>query len=445
MPLAHLPDAIVAASTALATALSSWASEHPDSTLADAERAVLATVRQQLPALLQGVLQTTQRALSSSPLRCPRCRQAALVRDWRPRQVRTLCGRLCWERPWASCGRCGQGFGAGDAALGLAPYQQRSAGLDALLVQLGSMTAFREAAAVLAATTGLQVSAETIRSVTECAGTQLAARQTLAADVVERTGAAASALDAAPAQLLTETDGVMVRYQSGWHELKLALVGGWAATPGRPERPRLAAVSYVAKRADPATFARYWGAEAARRGALEVVGWQGTHNGVARLRQIVILGDGAKWIWETAALLFGERVEIVDYFHACEHLTAVAEALYGPQTTAAQAWAALQRRTLLEHGVDAVLAQLASPGDRDAQALATLRRERGYFTTNQTRMQYPTFQAQGLPIGSGAIESSAKHLIQLRLKRPGCRWSDAGGEALAALRAERATHLSQAA
>ena len=61
------------------------------------------------------------------------------------------------------------------------------------------------------------------------------------------------------------------------------------------------------------------------------------------------------------------------------------------------------------------------------------RLERGYFTTNAARMAYPTYRARGLPIGSGAVESAAKHLVQDRLKRAGMRWSEAGAEALLAL------------
>jgi Uncharacterised protein family (UPF0236) len=443
MATTHLPAAILAATTALGVELGTWAAAHPDCSLADAEAAVLATVRQALPTLLHRVLLRAQQTWQTLPVRCPRCHHAAAVWDWRPRQLHTVCGPLRWARPWASCGHCGQAFGAGDATLGVRPYQQRSAGLDALLVSLGSMTAFREAALVLAQTTGLQVSAETIRTVTEAAGTAVAGAQAAAAAPVPATGAAK--VDPAPAQLVTEADGVMVRYQRGWHEVKLALVGGWATAAPRAGARRLQAVSYIAWRTDPATFGPYWGAEAARRGALTVVGWHGRHQGIADLRRIVVLGDGAKWIWETAALQFGERIEIVDYYHACEHLTTVAEALYGSQTPAAQAWAAQQRQTLVEQGVDAVLPQLRSGDTLPEQAQATLRRERGYFSTNQARMQYPTFRRQGLPIGSGAVESSAKHLIQQRLKRPGCRWSDAGGAALVALRAARATQLSREA
>ena len=63
-----------------------------------------------------------------------------------------------------------------------------------------------------------------------------------------------------------------------------------------------------------------------------------------------------------------------------------------------------------------------------------MKRERGYFSTNAARMQYPTFRERHLPIGSGAVEASAKHLVQHRMKRSGMRWSDLGARAILDLR-----------
>jgi hypothetical protein len=72
------------------------------------------------------------------------------------------------------------------------------------------------------------------------------------------------------------------------------------------------------------------------------------------------------------------------------------------------------------------------PGSAEASAI--LQRKRGYFTTNATRMQYPSFRARHLPIGSGAVEASVKHLVQQRMKRAGSRWSDLGARAILDLR-----------
>jgi len=450
----HLPAAIVAAGQTLVAELSRWAAAHPDSSLAEQEDAVLAAVRRAQPALLLAVLQATLRARTREPARCPHCQHRAGVHDWRPRQVLTVCGPLRWERPWARCTACGAHFGAGDATLGLAPGQQQSAGVTALATALGSVTSFREAAHLLQLTTGLALSSETVRRDTEAAGTAVAAAQD-AAVVAYAAGTEPAVAEPAPGVLVAETDGVFVRYQDGWHEVKVGVVGGWvAAAPPSPAATRdgaaaarghLQAPSYVAAREESTAFAERFAAEAARRGALMVVGWHGPHQGIAELRRVVVLGDGATWIWVTAASHFGTSVEIVDYFHACEHLTTVAGLLHGVGSAAAAAWAQARRGELWEDGVDPILPQLTAPPGLSAEAAETLRTERGYFTGNAARMQYPAFRAQGLPVGSGAVEGSAKHLIQQRLKRPGARWSQPGGRALIALRARDATRNRAAA
>ncbi len=117
-----------------------------------------------------------------------------------------------------------------------------------------------------------------------------------------------------------------------------------------------------------------------------------------------------------------------------EHLWTLAKALCGEGTPAAAQWAEHATHLLWRHGPAPLLALLretAAPTPAAAKALAT---ERGSFATNAARMQYPTFRRQGLPIGSGAVESAAKRLVQLRLKRPGMRWSDLGARAILHLR-----------
>jgi hypothetical protein len=150
---------------------------------------------------------------------------------------------------------------------------------------------------------------------------------------------------------------------------------------------------------------------------------------------VVVLGDGAKWIWEHVATLFGnERTEIVDWFHATEHLWTAAKALYGEDTPETKAWATTALDHLWTDGPTPVLEWFDATQPGTADATAILKRERGYFSGNSHRMQYPTFRDRHLPIGSGAVEASAKHLVQHRLKRTGRRWSELGARAILDLR-----------
>jgi hypothetical protein len=314
--------------------------------------------------------------------------------------------------------------------------------------------AFGQAKRTLAELTGIELSHETIRQHSEARGAALAAEQRVAAERVTTTGQAARPVEAAPGRLVAETDGVMVRYLDGWHEVKLGVIGGWVQDQRTARGQRLVAPSYVALRASAAMFTPVWGAEAARRGALDVLGWKGRTHSTAILRTVIVLGDGARWIWEAAAELFGDRIEIVDFYHAAEHVGALAGALFGEGSAAARAWAAARRIDLRVHGAARVLEELgpaldARRADPTAEPLSeaaarAIARERGYFTTNRERMRYPDFLAAGLPIGSGAAEGAAKHLIQQRMKLPGARWSDQGGDAIVALRAHQVTQMALA-
>ena len=125
-----------------------------------------------------------------------------------------------------------------------------------------------------------------------------------------------------------------------------------------------------------------------------------------------------------------------------EHVWTVGRALLGEDPDVVGAWAEAWCVDLLEHGVEPLLAELRSVEPASPEAAEVLRVERGYFTTNAARMAYPTFHTRGLPIGSGAVESAAKHVVQVRMKRSGMRWSDVGGEALLALCAYRASNRS---
>jgi hypothetical protein len=160
-------------------------------------------------------------------------------------------------------------------------------------------------------------------------------------------------------------------------------------------------------------------------------------SGLLHAEQVVILGDGAHWIWKQAEEHFPGAIQIVDLYHAEEHVWQVARAVYGPQTEAAAHWAK-DACDLLVHGkiealVSAIVAlpPIAPPSGQNKsipeQAI-------GYFTTNASRMRYQTFRAQGLHVGSGIAEAACKMVVATRLKRSGMRWTPDGLDSLLPLR-----------
>ncbi len=159
---------------------------------------------------------------------------------------------------------------------------------------------------------------------------------------------------------------------------------------------------------------------------------------------MVVLGDGAEWIWARAAHFLGGPgvavVEVLDIFHAYEHpWDAGCAAFEAPEALAA--WAEPLEDALYAEGAPAILAALDALAARPLGPVATevLRREHAYFADNAARMDYPRFVAQRLPIGSGAVESLCKTLIEARAKGARMRWTRARLQALATLRAVRAS------
>ena len=433
-----LPLDILAQLTALGTALVQAAQQQRGDPLTALEAGVRQAVQAALPGLLGAVVQLAtpdlDPAIATVQRRCPRCERLVGMQEQRDRTLRTTCGPLTFTRPWYHCRRCQHGFSPVDAGLGVPPLARISTALDAWLIRLTVAAPPREAADLLTTLTGLVVHADTLREHTTALREVLADADDAASAQVQATREAAEVVDPAPGTLVVATDGAMVRYLDGWHEVKIGVVGGTADG-------ELTAPSYVAAREPAEQFGPRLLAAAARRGALDVVRWDGppTRPGRAVLRPVHVVGDGAVWIWNLAADHFGERTEAVDFYHAAEHVWTVARAVYGADSDEARVGATVCLRALREVGVAPVRAALAALHPATAAAAAVVRTARGYVATNAARMDDPTLAAQGLPIGSGAVESSAGHLVQHRMKRPGQRWSARGGRAMLTLRARAAS------
>ena len=168
---------------------------------------------------------------------------------------------------------------------------------------------------------------------------------------------------------------------------------------------------------------------------------------VERARRVVVMGDGAPWIWNLAAEHFPGAVEIVDFYHAVEHLWTAAEAVWGDRerSEATRGWVRHYRRRLKEGRVDLVIDAVArAPARRasplSAEAAAVVRRNVDYFRTNRERMRYDRYRARKLPIGTGMVEGSCKFVVQSRFKRPGSRWSPEGLARMLALKLMRLNH-----
>jgi hypothetical protein len=150
--------------------------------------------------------------------------------------------------------------------------------------------------------------------------------------------------------------------------------------------------------------------------------------------ELVFVCDGAAWIWKLIERHFPRAVQIVDWYHASQYLTPIAEAVHGKDTPEYFAWLEHTRALLWEGQID-VLIHTCQLLAAFPAASKPLHAAISYFANNQKRMDYARFRQQGYFIGSGTVESAGKQIAGLRLKRAGARWTEPGAVATAKARA----------
>ena len=368
--------------------------------------------------------------LRGSHLPCA-CGAQARYAGRRAKTFTTALGEIELVRAWYHCDGCGGGFAPRDRALGvegtaLSPAALRMTGLAAARVS------FAESTALLRELAGLDIDPKSVERHAEALGREIADDERR---VVEPEPNRARTL-----YLGVDGTGVPVRKCETAHragkqpdgsaktrEAKVAVV--WSAErtdhTGAPARDPdsvsyNAAIETVASRDTdtvPSPFARRVVREARRRG-------------FDTARQQVVLGDGAPWIWNLAGEHFPNAVQIVDVFHAKQHLFEVAKAIYGADTDLAAIWGKHRREELDQGRFDDLLAALAA----HANTCEAARKDLDYFSCNRERMRYPEFRAMGLCISTGVVEGACKNAVGSRLKRGGMHWSVNGANAILALR-----------
>ncbi len=224
-------------------------------------------------------------------------------------------------------------------------------------------------------------------------------------------------------------DGTMLNVrEEGWKELK---VGDVFEIEVRPDPvPESAALedrahavhnSYVAHLGGPEKFGALLWAEAQRRQ------W-------SQARDSLVIGDGATWIWNLAGEHFGSSRQVVDWYHAKEHLYRAGQIAFGEGSPEAVRWAKGLETALYQGQAWHVAETIRTLAARRSDQAQPLRSEAGYFEHNRRRMQYLEMREDGFPIGSGMGESGCKQ-FKGRFAGPGMRWSRPGAERLIPIRA----------
>jgi hypothetical protein len=368
------------------------------------------------------------RGLRDNTVECA-CRARARYRETRVRFLTTCHGELAISRPYYYCSACRRGSVPLDAALGLdAGTTTRQVRL--WMADLAARLPFAEATLTLERLTGVGVAATTLEFTAVAIGTALRHAQHHEAERHRR--GRPPAAQRKPRRLYISVDGTSAPLREPWKrdgsagplicrggECKTAILYEARSTPTGDQGVLHRTV--VASLEDVTQFGPL----------VATLAHQAGHHFAPEL---VVLADGAAWIWNLAAAQFPTALQILDFFHASQHLFTVAHSCLGEGTPAAKEWVRERQHELKADRVEAVLEAITAFVPRGAEQRQLLLTEAGYFRNNAERMRYGTYLAKGYQIGSGVMEATCKHVVAQRVDQAGMHWSKETAEAVLALR-----------
>ena len=361
------------------------------------------------------------------------CGQQARYHSQRKRRVLTALGEAEIERSYYYCSQCHQGYCPRDRELNIAETDY-SPGVRRMLAAIGSETSFDKGRAQLELLAGLAVTRKAVERHAEAIGEDIAKREqaqiqrAIQLDLpvvlgprlpilyVEMDGTGVPVVPA-------ETQGRQGKNGEQVHSREVKLGAVFTQTTvdeeGRPVRDE-DSTTYTGAIETAEQFGRRLYTEAWERG------W-------SRADKKVVLGDGAAWIWNIADREFPGAIQIVDLYHAREHLWDLAAQLFTDNKERTR-WGARMQATLDAGKIAQIVRTLRSLSIPNPDLAETLRTEADYFERNAERMRYPLFRQQKLFVGSGVIEAACRRVIAQRLKLSGMFWTVRGANAIIALR-----------
>lgn len=368
------------------------------------------------------------------PVICP-CGSKMRSHGLRHKPLVTLLGTVEFQRSMFRCFDCGAIRYPGDEVLDVIGTS-RSPGLRRLMARAGSQSTFNEGREDLRIYAGLKVSTKDVERVAERVGEDIEVwsaqerREQLARASIPEIGPAIEVLyisfDGTGVPMIpAAVRGRRGKQKDGsarTREVKLGCVFTQTTTDerGRPVRDP-ASTSFVGAIETAEVFGHRIYAEAVRRG-------------LNRAKRVVVLGDGAAWIHNLVQMHFPGATQILDLYHAREHLSDLAKLAISDDTPRAVALREDWWKQLDHGGISRILRGARAYRPEDTEIRQRIDQEIAYFQTNRERMNYAKFRRQGLFVGSGVIEAGCKTVIGQRLKRSGMEWSVRGANAIIALR-----------
>jgi hypothetical protein len=399
------------------------------------EMAVRSALHRAGAAALSRLLQFRAPTDEQRTVACP-CGQQAHYHQLRTKPVLTAVGPAQVSRPYYWCPDCHAGQCPADVELDI-ENTEFSPGVRRMQAMVGQDAPFdhgREQMKVLA---GLEVTAKSVERTAEAIGADIAQHEQGEIQKALQLDLRVVAGEPIPI-LYVQMDG------TGVPVVKKETLGRQGKTEGQPAHTREVKLGCVFTQTrwdkkgypirDPDSTTYTGAIETAEEFGRRLYGEAWTR-GWSRAQKKVVMGDGAEWIWNLAAEHFPGAIQIVDLYHARQHLWELARRLYPEDGGQQKGWMKVHQKRLLDKGkIETLVGLLRAIRSDTPEVAEKIRTEAGYFERNAERMRYPKFRRQHFFVGSGVIEAGCKTVVASRLKKSGMFWRVRGANAILALR-----------
>jgi hypothetical protein len=364
------------------------------------------------------------------------CGQQTHYRELRSKPVLTAVGKVQVSRPYYLCSHCHAGQFPADVELDI-ENTEFSPGVRRMQAMVGQEAPFDHGRQQMKLLANLEVTTKAVERTAEAIGGDIAEGEQQQVQRAVQLDLPIVVGEPIPI-LYVQMDG------TGVPVVKKETVGRQGKTDNQPAHTREAKLGCVFTQTmwDKAGYpirdpdsTTYTGAiepaeEFGKRLYLEA--W---NRGWSRAAKKVVIGDGAEWIWNLVEQHFPGAVQIVDLYHARQHLWELARRLHPNSEVKQKSWMKVHQKRLLDKGkIEKLVGELRVINSANPEILKQIRIEADYFARNADRMRYPKFRRQHLFVGSGVIEAGCKTVIGSRLKRSGMFWTVRGANAILTLR-----------
>jgi hypothetical protein len=364
------------------------------------------------------------------------CGHSAHYRELRSKPVLTVVGLVNVSRPYYLCRHCHAGQFPADVELDI-ENREFSPGVRRMQAVVGQEAPFDHGRQQMKLLADLEVTTKAVERTAEAIGEDIAAREQ--AEIQRAVQLDLPMVVGEPIPILhVQMDG------TGVPVVKKETVGRQGKIEGQPAHTREAKLGCIFTQTtwdaegfalrDPGSTTYVGAIETAQEFGLRLY-LEACKRGWSRAEKKVVIGDGAEWIWNIADQHFPGAIQIVDLYHARQHLWELARKLFPNQQAEQQRWMIVHKDGLLDEGkIEDLVASLRSIDSSNPELAEKIRIEADYFEKNTERMRYPEFRAQHLFVGSGVIEAGCKAIIGSRCKQSGMFWTVRGANAILALR-----------